>query len=329
MRPRGQGTIELGLVAMLVITLLMFGIHFGEVLFLSLKVQEAAVGAQWDTTSAKVHDLPGDFSMAAGAVERTGGTTASRYSDFDGRSSSRSGRRNITQVFTRAGNMRVKCELMPSERPFPANLPARLRNVYQDTGRVTCGAQADIRAWRIPASLLPESEDGFFKEKHLKREWYHACSFGAPFGASCAATPSILLDDWGLSGPAETGECTLLHGCDNEPYKESVRRVYEAGGAAKGEAAIDLALGSVGSSPIDPNRFWFSFRGEESEFLECVPFGDGPNQWETSPGLNSPVVEYDWAYKSRGNCALGRMCEPPPPAPPPPPGPDAPAQGSN
>ena len=58
-----------------------------------------------------------------------------------------------------------------------------------------------------------------------------------------------------------------------------------------------------------PDR-WFSFRGEESDFLECVPFGDGPNQWQTSPGDGSPVVEYDEAYRIRGACALGRSCAP-------------------
>ena len=56
---RGQGTVEIALGSLLVVTVLMFGIHFGEVLFMSIKVQEAANSAQWDATSMKLHTLPG------------------------------------------------------------------------------------------------------------------------------------------------------------------------------------------------------------------------------------------------------------------------------
>jgi hypothetical protein len=305
---RGQGTVELGLGALIIVTVLLFGIHFSEVLFISLKVQEAATAAQWEATARKVHSLPGDFSMAGSAVFQAGVDTQARYQDFDGRSSAQ-GASTFTQVFTNASNMKVSCALNPQQRPFPNKLPARLADVYKDSGEVTCTGSADIRAMRLPIAFL-EGTDGFFKEKHLHRDSYHACAFGSAFGATCASAPPVILDDWGLSGPDESSECTLLEGCDNTNYKESVRKVYNAGGAAKGDAAMQLVAAVVGNVPIDPNHFWFSFRGEESNFIECVPFGDGPNQWQTSPGLGSPIEEYDLAYKMRGQCALGRACVP-------------------
>lgn len=307
-RARGQGTLELALGSMIVVTVLIFGIHFAEVLFISLKVQEAAVSAQWDATAKKVHALPGDFSMASAAVDLAGRETQQRYSDFDGRSSTNNVP-TFSQVFTNATNLKVSCTLNASARPFPSTLPDRLKGVYKDSGEVACASSADIRAMRIPVEFLAAA-DGFFKEKHLQRNQYHACGFGAAFGATCAQAPRIVLDDWGFAGPDESGECTLLEGCTNTAYHDSVERIYQAGGAGKGDAAMQLAAAVVGRSPIDVNHYWFSFRGEESDFLECVPFGDGPNQWQTSPGDGSPVVEYDESYRIRGMCALGRACAP-------------------
>jgi hypothetical protein len=307
-RARGQGSVELGLGALLVVTVLLFGIHFSEVLFISLKVQEAGIAAQWDATSGKVHSIPGDFSMAKTEVTRAASETQDRYADFDGRSSMK-GSTTFTQVATNASKLHVGCTLGPSLRPFPVNLPARLQGVYKDSGEVTCTSEADIRAIRIPTHFL-EGVDGFFKEKHLHRDRYHACGFGAAFGKTCASSPPVMIDDWGLTGPDESGECTLLEGCSNLAYQEAVRKVYLAGGAGKGQAAMALAAAVTGDIPIDPNHFWFSFRGEESQFTECTPFGDGPNQWVTTPGLGSPVVEYDTAYKLRGGCALGAACAP-------------------
>jgi hypothetical protein len=305
-RARGQGTVELALGAMLVVTVLLFGIHFSEVLFISLKVQEAGIAAQWDTTAGKVHSIPGDFSMASTEVARVSGEVQQRYADFDGRTS-HPGNTTFTQVVTNASKLKVACSLAPRARPFPVNLPARLNGVYQDTGEVTCTADAQIKAIRIPHEFL-EGPGGFFKEKHLHRDSYHACAFGAAFAQNCSSSPPVLIDDWGLTGPDESGECTLLEGCSNLAYHDAVQKVFLAGGAGKGEAAMQLAAAVVGTIPIDPNHFWFSFRGEESLFLECTPFGDGPNQWQVTPGLGSPVVEYDIAYKLRGGCAMGTQC---------------------
>jgi hypothetical protein len=305
-RTRGQGTVELAIGTMIVVTVMIFGIHFAEILFISLKVQEAAVSAQWDATGKKVHSLPGDFSMAAPAVDQAGRDAQARYVDFDGRTSV-SRLPTFGQVFTNASNMRVTCALVPSANPFPAALPARLAQVYQDPGQVQCAADADIRAMRIPTDFL-DAADGFFKEKHLHRTSYHACGFGAAFGATCAQAPRIILDDWGFAGPDETSECKLLEGCDNLAYYNSVQDVFLAGGAAKGDAAQQLAAAVVGRVPIDPNHFWMSFRGEEDDFTECVPMGDGPNQWPTSPGDGSPVDEYNQSYWMRSECALGLPC---------------------
>jgi hypothetical protein len=289
---------------MLVVTVVMFGIHFAEVLYVSLKVQEAANSAQWQTTASKLHDLPGGFGYTVTAVASSAADATARYRDFDGRTS-HDGPTTFTQALTRSSGISVGCTVQRA-LTFPV-LPPRLTGVYSDPGNVSCDGQARIEAIRMPVQFLAAA-DGFFKERHVRRTEYQICAYGAAFSGGCAGLPAMMLDDWGLSGAAESRECTLLEGCGNTAYKSSVRQVYEAGGAGKGGAAAALAAAAVGTVPIDPNHFWFSFRGEESEFLECTPLGDGPNQWETSPGLNSPVAEYDIAYRSRGGCMFGRGC---------------------
>jgi hypothetical protein len=52
---RGQGTVELAIGLLVFVTVLIFGIHFAELSFLSLKTTEAASYAIWDSTGRRVH----------------------------------------------------------------------------------------------------------------------------------------------------------------------------------------------------------------------------------------------------------------------------------
>lgn len=305
---RGQAVVETALGLTVIITVLLFGVHFSEVLWIGIKAQEAASAAKWDATSLLVHKLPGDYTPAATVPEKAATMTQERYKDFDGRKSVKKNPA-LQLATTAAGGLDVECELADDVR-FPRGpLPARLGVVYQDVGGIRCQAHADAWLTRIPHAF-GEGSDGLFAARHVSgAERYKACGFGKPFGATCASGPSVMLGDWGLAGFEEGQECLLSQAgnCANKAYYGSAQAAYDVGGKAKGSAAMTFARSIVGTSPIDANQFWFSFRGEESQFVECVPptSGEGPNQWVTTPGLGSPVPEYHESYLKRGNCALG------------------------
>src|SRR5207249_4993558 len=54
----GQAAAEAAIGMLVFVTVLMFGLHFAEVGYLTVKIQEAANGALWDTTAKKMHDIP-------------------------------------------------------------------------------------------------------------------------------------------------------------------------------------------------------------------------------------------------------------------------------
>lgn len=310
---RGAAVVETALGVMVMVTVLLFGVHFGEILWVAMKVQEAGAGAKWDASAMRVHYLPGDYTPASGVAERVARTATDRYQDFDGRRSVRK-KSALTLVTAAASNMEVKCQLA-TDVTFPRGpMPRRLSGVYQDVGGIRCQATADTWLTRIPHAFA-EGGNGLFAARHVDgADRYHACSFGRPFANDCADGPTVLLGDWGLAGTDEAYECYLASGdkCPNQAYFNSAKSVYDSGGKAKGYAAMQFARSIVGTVPIDPNQFFFSFRGEESEFTECTPLtdGEGPNKWVTNPGLGSPIAEYNDGYLARGNCALGWPVDP-------------------
>ena len=128
---RGQGTTELALGLLLFVTVLIFGIHFAEIGYLSLKVQESATSALWDTTSAKMHELPKNFDALTQLIDsnKPGQLATERYKDFDGRAS-KQGRTKVVQLFTSAEGLK----LMP---------PAALQ--------VTSRSPAEVKSWTTRA----------------------------------------------------------------------------------------------------------------------------------------------------------------------------------
>lgn len=305
---RGAAVVETALGVTVLVTVLLFGVHFSEVLWVAMKAQEAATAAKWDATSMRVHKLPGDYGPAATVAQRTAQMTSKRYEDFDGRQSQERAV-SLALATTAANNLGVRCELAYDVK-FPQDpLPPRLAAVYQDIGGMRCRAAAEAWLTRIPHAL-GEGTGGLFAAAHVSgKEHYSACGFGNPFSKRCAAGPTVMLGDWGLAGFDEGEECFLAMGdkCPNQAYYKSAQAAYDVGGQGKGVASMQFARAIVGIAPIDPNQFWFSFRGEESEMHECVPptNGEGPNQWVTNPGMNSPVPEYAKSYAMRGNCAMG------------------------
>jgi len=308
---RGQGTTELALGLLLFVTVLIFGIHFAEVGYLSLKVQEAATSALWDTTSAKMHELPKDFSDLTQLIssDKPGKLATERYKDFDGRTS-KQGQTKVVQLFTSAEGLEVTCREAGGIAFRPSESTG---NVYQNVGGMSCTARARLSpVQKFTRSFLDRGQGAFFSVPHYAVGAIPVCGLGRANGGECAGGFGILLDDWGLSSTAEARECKVLDGsgCDNEAYFESTRRVYDYHNPVNG-ASERLASRIVGSAPISPGRFWMSFRGMDSGFQDRENGGDSdPNDWKTTPGAGSRSAEYNTSFGNRQNCFLGKSCSP-------------------
>ncbi len=289
MRPRrGGATVEMALGVLLLVTVLTAGLHVVEMGTLAVRVPLLSASALFDTTAARAHALPGDFRPALEAIARAGPLAEEQHSRL----------RGATAVFTRVSEIAVRCEL----ETLPATpVPARLSDVYREAaGAMSCHGRATFEPFRL-AERFADGERGPFGELNYR---YRRVTVSGPRIA-------MLIGDWGLAGAAESAECPLSsEGCANRAYQESVRRAYLRGGASQGRAASTMAEAVVGVSPISESRFWMSFRGEESAFVEQVVQGDDdPGRWATSQGKGSPLEAYHRSYVAREGCFLGRRCD--------------------
>ncbi|WNG32795.1 pilus assembly protein [Archangium violaceum] len=306
--PRGQSTTELALGLLVFVTVLIFGIHFAEIGYLSLKVQEAATSALWDTTSAQMHELPKNFDHLTQLISSNtpGKDATERYKDFDGRTS-KQGQAKLAQLFTSAEGLNVTC----SEAGGIAFEPSESTQgeVYKNVGGMRCNARAELSPVKaFTRSFLDKGQGAFFGVPHYTGAVIPVCGLGRAKGGQCEGGFGILLDDWGLSSEAESRECHL-GSCKNTAYFDSTKVVYDKHNTESGKAE-KLAKTIVDEAPIDPGKFFMSFRGEESDFQESVHQGDqDPNDWRTTPGKKSRSPEYDKAYGRRQPCFLGNACE--------------------
>ena len=311
---RGQGTVELVLGLLVFVTVLIFGIHFAEVGYLTLKVQESAISALWDTTSAKMHTLPGKFNPIKQIISsnKPGQAATDRYKDFDGRTSKKGGKAP-EQVFTSASGLEVKCA-KADDIDFKAQGSSK-KNIYTDVynesvGGMTCNASAELSpSKRLIRTFLDKGDGAFFSVPHYAVGAIPVCAMGRPKSGKCAGGFGILLDDWGLAGKEESRNCTLLQNCANKAYFNSAEIVYKEHSTVNGSAA-KLARTIVGVSPItDTNQFYMSFRGMDDNFTDKVNKGDqDPGTWATTPGKGSRTPKYDQSFSQRKKCFLGNEC---------------------
>jgi len=303
-RSRGQAAVELALGLIVFVTILLFGIHFAEVGYLSVKVTEANASALWHATAAKMHTLPTNFAPVNGLISgnKAGSAATGIYADFDSRSS---GGGATTQLLTRAQGLQVTCEAGgPSFAPVGTT-----EGVFSDTGGMVCRSEATLQVLPMfPRSFLDSGQGAFFKKKQYLANTMNIC--GVNRGKSgCEGRFGILLDDWALATGAEVNECPLEDGagCANKPYYDSTQIVYNEHVAVNG-ASVDLAEATVPGGPgFDPATFYHSFK----VFEDTVPSGEGTATWETSPGPASPTTEYGSSYGQRENCWLGSKCPQP------------------
>jgi hypothetical protein len=287
MSARGQGTVELALCSIVFVTVLLFGIHFAEVGYMSLKVQEAATFAIWDSTGRKVYDLK-NLSDAPMDQLVTGGTSAERraedrYRDFNSLSTG-DGTQPVTKALTRGDGLDVECEedrglsrtIIPSDHLIMAN-------VYSERGGLRCMARAQLTSARIPDSFI-EGPGGLFGARHERPRNIWVCAMGRATGTNCRGKMSVLLNDWGIAGDEYglNNDCRLRQ-CPNPVYRDAVEAIFNTtpGGGAGAAFANTIA----GGAPTSANEYWFSFSGEENGYQDGTP-GEGPTNYNTgSPGL--------------------------------------------
>jgi hypothetical protein len=236
---RGQAVVETTLAVFVIVTVVLFGIHFAEVGYAAIKVHEASAFAAWDATGRPMHALPG--ATLPGSATAAAARASARYADFDSRAG---GGSSFTQAVTGATGMQVSCAPTGAVHgpQHPPN-PDVLAGVLPDTGGTACTASGQVMALRIPHSF-GEGSGGLSKAEHLTRNGYMACGMGRPHLGACSGQLGILLGDWALSRPGE--EATTL---GNPAYEDSVRDIWKNNGDKQGGDAEAFATKWAGWAP--------------------------------------------------------------------------------
>jgi hypothetical protein len=320
--PRGQSLVELVLAMLVFVTVLMFGIHFAEIGYLSVKVTEASHSALLDTTGHKLHQWPLDTSDSRAAAQKAATEATARYKDFDSRTSTVHGD-GLAQVFTRVSGMNVTC----STGSGPSFGPGLLTiGAYRDAGGLSCQSEALIEpvgAYTLPKKFM-EGPKGFFSQPHLLRpDPFRVCGMGRAQGGACLGRLTMALDDWGLSGDAESGICPFIPDVPapcptNLPFYAMAGSVFVLNGLGQGISGSQMAMGIVKRMPLPffyggENMFWMSSAGEPL-FVQPTGFSlaEGWPLWPTTPGaapIGVPGLAYSLSYTMRDGCFLGRDCD--------------------
>ncbi|MBN1203565.1 MAG: pilus assembly protein [Myxococcaceae bacterium] len=304
---RGQALVELALGVLVFITVLMFGIHFAEVGYMSLRVHEAAVSPLWDATALRVHQMEhrrnniGNFSSFPSIAPQVKVHANGRFKDFDGRRST-SGGTVIRHVFTQLEGMQVQCEVedrvefdVPrSQRPgllqptpgggdWGTSIPNQNRGnptdsvldgIYENLGGVACAAEARIESLpSLPAAFL-EGANGFFQEQHSQAWSMKVCAVGRPAGPQCKGRYAVLLGDFAFADTEVSDHCPLrpedldIPCPENRAFYYAAMKVFDNNERSAGQDATAFADFFAGYSPIDERGFFMSYRGVEDNYLE-------------------------------------------------------------
>jgi hypothetical protein len=341
--PRGQATTELALGSLLLVTVMLFGIYFGEVTFGALKVQEAANSALFDLTDYKAHTMTSllySESPIGSAVTQTQTNTFNDYQDFDGRTSPWGVHSpNVQHVFTKTTGMTVKCST--------GGAPAYLANpllvlAYDDpTHGASCSTSAEFLTVNMPSHFA--DSHGMFQVPHWSRASIQQCSTGTPSAGACKGRNTIMLDDWGLTGTLESLTAPgLPYGIPsaNLAYWWTAYKAYKTSyllsmiaqpalwslpasqlASIAGGGLHPMSLTPIPAIPLtlglwNESNFYMSFDGSTSLFEATLMGPLAPENgfagrlWESTPFLTS-IPLYFTAYKTRvsnGGCYLGTKC---------------------
>jgi hypothetical protein len=313
---RGQATVELALGTLVLVPTLLFGLHFAELAWLSMKTHEAAASALWDTTALRLHDFTQDevssrFWTQERATDEHHRTPAARatwlYSNFDGaRGGDGAGQLRLLETTATAPSVSCDARALTGTARHTPWAQAGFTRARQSDGSAAdaIGCNASTRSEPIGLGLPPITLCAVGRANQRTGE--------------CDARLPMAIDDWALSGHSaaygsELEQCALDH-CDNEAMRKMVMRLYDASGGAHGDAASRLArFTTQRESPLVEGRFAMSYRGEEDvdedgtpPFIEVTGNEDGPRfgDFATTP-FSRP---YRDAHDAREQCFLGARC---------------------
>jgi hypothetical protein len=310
---RGQALLELALGMRVFVTVLVFGVHFAEVSYLSLKVQEANASSVWDATAYKMHNLgnPSDFAPLNNLITSdTASRGQERYKDMDGRATA-NGSEVYTQVFTQAKAVKVSCGASTAVQFEPH---AVTNEALQNVGGMECSAEAELTPWRFPMSFAERPDSGgIFNTRHTRMTTMRICSTGRALGGSCGGKLGVLLDEWALTGEAESKDCDVAakETCENKAFYGAAKKVFENNGAAQGDEGTAFCNRMLSTPPpeYNENDFFLSLVGGDKDFVQKTPDGPGDTEWPTTPGGTKDFhSEYRGLYGRRGECFLGKSC---------------------
>lgn len=306
-RSRGQSTVETALVALIFTTVLIFGIHFAEIGFVSLKVTEAAnAGIFRQPFQHPLHNAPANTWGSQAFVASEGVIVNGRYSDFDGRTS-RSGGAINTEVFTRATGMSVQC----SNAQLNAFPPVGNSLTTSGSNAARCTAQAQVFAFNIPQRFFERSGKGFFAAPHLagvETSGIPVCAFGTS-SSGCQGQVSILLDDWGLTGPGESQDNPLATE-GNPGFFKPAERMFTYFLRETRTPGKELATYVGAPADGSENKFFLSALSHPMQYTQNTPSHvNDVTKWETTPyTLDGKPTGYSKAYAVRQPCFLGLKC---------------------
>lgn len=272
----------LGIIAF--IAVLLAGIYFAEVGYLSLEATEAATEPLWDATARRMHDFNDGTFTQRSEVEAAAAIAQTRQ-------------RGATQVFARSTAPALACRGSGVGLSYPV---APAVPVLVDQGGMACQASIDIDSPLFPRRFA-EGGDGFFQASMQ--------AISRPLHLSAAKAPGgfgMLVDDWAFASP---NECTehRAYGGGNPAYFGRVNVLYQRYGGSAGDAHLKLVEFVVRAPPVTVAgvaALQLSFRGEESLFTENLRVAYGRPDWPTTPYEGTPVVSYD----VREPCFLGVAC---------------------
>ncbi len=313
--------VELALGSLVFVTVLIFTIHFAEVGFWSLKIQEASVAAVFETTAGMNRPDLGsprtDRSPEPLAYSRA--KMQARYQDFHGLSAS-SAPATLNQVFTRIERLDVSCRSNASSPlPFPGEplLYPMTWATFTDNAGGLCSSQGTMTGLRIPTVFLDSSPESMFEAKHYVPRPMTLCGVGRASAGVCEGGFSLLVDDWGLASAQEAEPVDAIISLPglplangNQPFQRMVGFAQElsnvpvllTGRAFAGTQMVKEYVGNLplawpvpGETPILLHAH-LSAMGEESAMgpmRDAAAMGDDiivpdprieADRWPTTPG---------------------------------------------
>ena len=308
---RGGAMVETALGLLVFVTILVFGIHFAEIGYLSPKVAEAQMNALWDATGKRLHEHPNNYAPRTQAMNDADSKTTQRYHNWDGRTGVTATAPSL--VFTQAQDLTVTCERDDLETN------AMESGVYTGgSGGLSCAASGNMTLVNFPRDFLDQGAKRTFHVKHYNRggTGIPICALGRA-GGGCRGQIAILLDDWGLASAPQEPNSYFLDGTDdgkgdglgaNQPFHSLVKKVYDGAlppGAAGGALATLV-------SGVDPSggelTFWFSYGNPYDPVYEALPKDSGNS---SRMQTNVRTFNKNSAYHDHTECFLGHTGLPP------------------